>query len=49
MNIVTHKCIVFQDDLHIVDSLEIPTDDSKFLLDLVAERNWGLSVLFVDV
>lgn len=38
-----------QDDLHIVDSLEIPTDDSKFLLDLAAERSWGLSVLFVDV
>lgn len=38
-----------QDDIHIVDSLEIPTDDSKFLLDLVAERNWGISVLFVDV
>ncbi|KAJ9590791.1 hypothetical protein L9F63_016177, partial [Diploptera punctata] len=38
-----------QDDLHIVDSLEIPTDDPKFIEDLVEERNWGPSVLFADV
>lgn len=38
-----------QDDLHIVDSLEIPTEDSKFIEDLVEQRNWGPSVLFVDV
>uniref|UniRef100_A0A1Q3FCD2 Large ribosomal subunit protein uL4m n=1 Tax=Culex tarsalis TaxID=7177 RepID=A0A1Q3FCD2_CULTA len=37
-----------QDDLHIVDSLEIPTDDPQFLRDLVQERAWGPSVLFVD-
>lgn len=39
----------FQDDLHIVDSLEIPTDDPQYLEDLVKERGWGISVLFVDV
>lgn len=38
-----------QDDLHIVDNLEIPTDDPQFLEDLIHERNWGISVLFVDV
>nr|BAN21196.1 mitochondrial ribosomal protein L4 [Riptortus pedestris] len=38
-----------QDDLHIVENLEIPTDDPQFLKDLVHERNWGMSVLFVDV
>ncbi|CAH1407651.1 unnamed protein product [Nezara viridula] len=38
-----------QDDLHIVNNLEIPTDDPKFLQDLIEERNWGVSVLFVDV
>ncbi|KAK9507391.1 hypothetical protein O3M35_007256 [Rhynocoris fuscipes] len=37
-----------QDDLHIVDSLEIPTEDPQFLEDLIQERNWGLSVLFID-
>jgi large subunit ribosomal protein L4 len=37
-----------QDDLKIVDSLEIPSKDPKFLEKLAEERNWGLSVLFVD-
>ncbi|KAH7942241.1 hypothetical protein HPB49_022267 [Dermacentor silvarum] len=37
-----------QDDLKIVDSLDIPTNDSKYLLKLVDERLWGPSVLFVD-
>ncbi|XP_076313668.1 mitochondrial ribosomal protein L4 [Tachypleus tridentatus] len=37
-----------QDDLKIVDSLEIPTDDSKFLEELTEQRGWGPSVLFVD-
>jgi len=37
-----------QDDLHIVDDLEIPTDDPKYLEDLVQTRNWGVSVLFID-
>ncbi|XP_029352488.1 large ribosomal subunit protein uL4m [Echeneis naucrates] len=38
-----------QDYLHIVDSLNIPTPDSQFLLDLIRQRNWGESVLIVDV
>ncbi|XP_046387480.1 39S ribosomal protein L4, mitochondrial [Ischnura elegans] len=37
-----------QDDLHIVDSLDIPSDDPKFIEDLVENRNWGPSVLIVD-
>lgn len=38
-----------QDDLHIVDSLNIPTPDSQYLLDLIRHRHWGESVLIVDV
>uniref|UniRef100_A0A023G230 Large ribosomal subunit protein uL4m n=1 Tax=Amblyomma parvum TaxID=251391 RepID=A0A023G230_AMBPA len=37
-----------QDDLKIVDSLDLPTNDSKYLENLVEERFWGPSVLFVD-
>jgi large subunit ribosomal protein L4 len=37
-----------QDDLHIVNSLEIPTDDPKYVEDLVENRSWGPSVLLVD-
>uniref|UniRef100_A0A0K8R6L9 Large ribosomal subunit protein uL4m n=1 Tax=Ixodes ricinus TaxID=34613 RepID=A0A0K8R6L9_IXORI len=37
-----------QDDLKIVDALELPSDDPKFLQNLVDERVWGPSVLFVD-
>lgn len=37
-----------QDDLHIVNNLEIPTDDPKYMEELVKNRNWGPSVLFVD-
>ncbi|KAG8257717.1 54S ribosomal protein L4, mitochondrial [Homalodisca vitripennis] len=44
-----HLCIFCQDDLHIVDSLEIPTDEPQYLEDLVSQRSWGVSVLFVDV
>lgn len=38
-----------QDDLHVVDSLEIPTSDPQYLLDLARYRHWGRSVLIVDV
>ena len=47
----TNLCMslfLFQDDLHIVNSLEIPTDDPKYVEDLVENRNWGPSVLLVD-
>ncbi|OCT90389.1 hypothetical protein XELAEV_18019001mg [Xenopus laevis] len=38
-----------QDDLHIIDSLEISTPDPQYLIDLVNHRQWGDSVLIVDV
>ncbi|KAL4216956.1 54S ribosomal protein L4 mitochondrial [Mactra antiquata] len=37
-----------QNDLHIVDSLEIPTDESEYLEELIDTRYWGFSALFVD-
>ncbi|KAH8255794.1 hypothetical protein KR038_010843 [Drosophila bunnanda] len=37
-----------QDDLHIIEGVDIPTGDAQFLKDLIAERNWGPSVLIVD-
>lgn len=38
-----------QDDLHIVNNLNIPTDESNYMTELVKSRNWGPSVLFVDL
>lgn len=38
-----------QDDLHIVNDLEIPTDDPEYIRSLIAERKWGPSVLFVNL
>ncbi|KAK6640303.1 hypothetical protein RUM44_011989 [Polyplax serrata] len=37
-----------QDDLHVVDNINIPVEDDQYILDLIQERNWGPSVLFVD-
>lgn len=37
-----------QDDLKIVDSIEIPTEDPKYLTELADARKWGPSILFVD-
>ncbi|XP_067680386.1 large ribosomal subunit protein uL4m-like [Haliotis asinina] len=37
-----------QNDLHIVDSLDIPTDDPQYIEDLVENCLWGYSALFVD-
>lgn len=37
-----------QDDLHIVKELEIPTSEPSYVEQLIEERNWGPSVLFVD-
>lgn len=31
-----------------VDSLDIPSEDSEYMRDLIKSRDWGLSVLFVD-
>lgn len=36
-----------QDNLHIVDSLELPTDEPEYLEMLMENRGWGLSVLFI--
>ncbi|NXR38237.1 RM04 protein, partial [Zosterops hypoxanthus] len=38
----------WQDDLHIVDSLEVPSRDPRYLQDLARFRHWGSSVLLVD-
>ncbi|TRZ07417.1 hypothetical protein HGM15179_019692 [Zosterops borbonicus] len=37
------------DDLHIVDNLEVPSRDPRYLQDLARFRHWGSSVLLVDV
>ncbi|KAF6095527.1 mitochondrial ribosomal protein L4 [Phyllostomus discolor] len=38
-----------QDNLHIVDSLELPTADPQYLKELACYRRWGDSVLLVDL
>uniref|UniRef100_A0A8C6W783 Large ribosomal subunit protein uL4m n=1 Tax=Nannospalax galili TaxID=1026970 RepID=A0A8C6W783_NANGA len=40
---------LMQDDLHIVDSLDLPTADPQYLTELALYRHWGSSVLFVDL
>ncbi|XP_045178237.2 39S ribosomal protein L4, mitochondrial-like [Mercenaria mercenaria] len=37
-----------QNDLHIVDSLQIPSDEPEYLEELLDTRFWGFSALFVD-
>lgn len=37
-----------QDDLHVVNSLDLPTDEPEYLEELIEKRNWGPSVLIVD-
>ena len=37
-----------QDDLHVVDTLDLSSDDPEDLLSLVKTRKWSPSVLFVD-
>lgn len=46
--IATLSVKLAQDDLHIVQDLNIPTEDPEFLLKLLSERLWGPSVLIVD-
>lgn len=41
-------CKFAQNDLRIVDNLEIPLPDAKYIEDLVEQRAWGISVLFVN-
>uniref|UniRef100_A0A8C7DKQ3 Large ribosomal subunit protein uL4m n=1 Tax=Oncorhynchus kisutch TaxID=8019 RepID=A0A8C7DKQ3_ONCKI len=38
-----------QDYLHVVDTLNIPTPDPQYLMDLIRYRHWGESVLIVDL
>ncbi|KAK5925961.1 hypothetical protein CgunFtcFv8_021574 [Champsocephalus gunnari] len=38
-----------QDYLYVVDSLELPSPDPQYLLDLIKHKHWGGSVLIVDV
>lgn len=47
---LTHTLSVkfVQDDLHVVNNLEIPTDDPSFITDLIKTRGWGMSTLIVD-
>lgn len=37
-----------QDDLYIVNDLEIPSNKPSYIEELIEERHWGPSVLFVD-
>jgi len=37
-----------QDSLHIVDSLDLPSDNPEYIENLIETRGWGLSVLFID-
>ncbi|CAK9794889.1 39S ribosomal protein L4, mitochondrial [Anthophora quadrimaculata] len=37
-----------QDDLYIINDLEIPTNEPSYIEQLIEERQWGPSVLFVD-
>jgi len=39
---------MIQDDIHVVEDLELPSDDPEYLKDLVRTRNWAPSVLLVD-
>ncbi|NXK70985.1 RM04 protein, partial [Sylvietta virens] len=38
-----------QDELHVVEDLEVPSRDPRYLQDLARFRRWGSSVLLVDV
>ncbi|CAL8333082.1 unnamed protein product [Lota lota] len=38
-----------QDYLYVVDSLDLPTPDPQYILDLLRQRHWGDSLLIVDV
>ncbi|KAJ3614567.1 hypothetical protein NHX12_018139 [Muraenolepis orangiensis] len=38
-----------QDYLYVVDSLNLPTPDPQYILDLLKQRHWGQSLLIVDV
>lgn len=37
-----------QNDLHVVNDLEIPTEDPEFIKNLMEKRKWGPSLLMID-
>ncbi|KAL3269476.1 hypothetical protein HHI36_008545 [Cryptolaemus montrouzieri] len=37
-----------QDDLHVVNDIEIPSDEPQYIKELIKSRNWGPSVLIID-
>lgn len=39
---------MIQDDVHVVEDLELPTDDPEYMNELVRSRGWAPSVLLVD-
>jgi len=47
---LTHTLSVklVQDDVHVVEDLELPSDDPAYLTNLVQSRGWAPSVLIVD-
>jgi len=47
---LTHTLSVktIQDDIHVVENLDLPTEDPTYLTDLVRTRGWAPSVLMVD-
>lgn len=42
-------CARLQSYLHVVDSLDVPSPDPQYLLDLLRLRHWGESVLIVHM
>jgi len=47
---LTHTLTIkfVQDDVHIVNNLEIPTDEPDYISELIRSRGWGKSTLLVD-
>ena len=39
---------LLQDYLYVVESLDLPTPDPQYILDLLRQRHWGQSLLIVD-
>merc|ERR1719322_2117023 len=37
-----------QDDVHIVKNLDLPSDEPEYIDNLIDNRGWGISTLFVD-
>lgn len=39
---------LLQDYLYVADSLDLPTPDPQYVLDLLRKRHWGQSLLIVS-